>query len=190
METAGAGVWMTVGSLVFLIGAFTGVPRVFLEPNPEARLLLLEQHLILWRVAQPLYLIGPVMASIGVGVLAAADGVEADAVAPLAASCVLLLAGCLFWGGDVLPRMVRHRDFALGTLPGWPFVGYVWTTIAGFVALGWGLLSTEIPAWTGWMVLVADLGFALFYVAMGDIPPFFFYLLLLIVGVVLVWGAA
>ncbi len=185
MDTATAGTLLIVGSLVFLVGAFVGVPRVFMEPDPEVRLQLIERRLTLWRMAQPMYWIGPVITCFGVAALVASSSDSARA-SWLAASFVLLLAGTVFWGLDVFPRMIYHREFALGELPGWPFVGYVWLTVLGLGALGVGLLAAGPPTWIAWLTLGSDVGFLLFYVSVRDIPPFFFYLLFVIVGVALI----
>ena len=61
------GLLLIVGSVVFLVGAAVGVPRVFTEPGPQARLRLLTDHRGMWHAAQPLYGLGPITAAAGVG---------------------------------------------------------------------------------------------------------------------------
>jgi len=140
MSATAAIVVVIVGSVIFLVGAALGVPRVFLEADPQVRLAMLERHLTRWRVAQPLYVVGPLVATVGVGLLSATD-VAGEGEGWIAVSCGFLLIGVVFWSGDALPRMVHHRAFALGELPWWPFVGYVYLTLAGLlllaVAVGW-----------------------------------------------------
>jgi hypothetical protein len=53
------GLLLIVGSVVFGLGAAIGVPRIFIEADPQARLRRLTEHLGMWRVAQPLYGLGP-----------------------------------------------------------------------------------------------------------------------------------
>jgi len=43
---------MIIGSVVFWAGAAIGVPRVFTERDPQARLRMLEEGLRKWRMAQ------------------------------------------------------------------------------------------------------------------------------------------
>ncbi len=179
--SATAGVVIITGSVVFLAGAAIAVPRVFTVPDSEARLRLLEEHRMLWRLGQPGYALGALLAAVGVG------GLAADAVAPvsstLLASCSLLVVGALAWSWAVYLRALRPGDFAGGRLPGWPFAAYVALTIAGLLLLGIGLLAGDWPGWTGWFTLGLDAVFAAGYARYRDIPPFVFYLLLGVVGV-------
>jgi hypothetical protein len=183
MSGTAAGVLVLVGSVIFFVGASLGVPGVFTESSPERRLAMLEDRLTAWRLAQPLYALGPLVAAVGIGVLAAA-GTGSSRVA-LGLSCAALVAGALSWSWATYLRGVDHRAFAEGTLPGWPFAVYVWLTLAGLMALGVGLLLADFPAWVGWLTVAADVVFAAAYLRYRDIPPFVFYLLLVPVGIVI-----
>jgi hypothetical protein len=187
------------GSVVFLVGAAIGVPRVFMEPDPDARLRLLRARPRAWRWAQPLYAGGPLLAAAGVAVLAASAGQDstaggasqlgtagAEARVTLAAAGAALVVGAVAWARCVHQRTVRVADFAHGRLPGWPFTTYILLTIAGLALLGAGLLASGFPAWLGWLVLAADAAFLAAYLRLRDLPPFVFYLLLIAVGSALV----
>jgi hypothetical protein len=179
-----ASVLLIVGSAVFLAGAAIGVPGVFMEPDADARQSMLEARAGRWRFAQPLYALGPLIAALGVGVLA----VETPAVASrllLTVAGVLLTVGALAWSWTVHLRTVDIVAFAWGRLPGWPFATYVLLTTAGLASLGAGLLVAGSSPWIGWLTLAADAAFVLLYLRSGDIPPFVFYLLLLLVGATL-----
>ncbi len=187
-----ASVLLIGGSVVFLAGAAIGVPRVFMEPDPDARLRLLRARPRAWRWAQPLYAGGPLLAAAGVVVLAASAGageLGTAAAGPrtmLAAAGAALVVGAVAWARCVHQRTVRVADFAHGRLPGWPFTTYVLLTVAGLALLGAGLLAGGFPAWLGWLVLAADAAFLAAYLRLRDLPPFVFYLLLLTVGSALV----
>ena len=181
MASSAAGVAMIAGSALFFIGAGVAVPRVFTEPDREERLRMLEERLLLWRLGQPLYALGALVAAVGVGLLAA--DTKSGSRAWLAVSCGLLVTGALSWSWSVYLRAVRPREFALGGLPGWPFGAYVWLTFAGLLLLGVGLLLGDYSEWLGWFTLGVDGLFVATYLRYGDIPPFVFYLLLSIVGV-------
>lgn len=172
---------VVLGSVVFLLGAATGVPRVFTEPDPASRLRLIEDGLTRWRVAQPLYAVGPLTTAVGVGCLAASVGPGSDR-AWLGLSGGLLLVGALSWSWSAYQRGRRPRAFALGELPGGPFTAYVWLTLGGLAALGTGLLVGGFPAWTGVVTLSAGSAFLVAFLRYGDIPPFVFYLLLPVVS--------
>ena len=183
MNAATSTVW--IGSALFLVGAAIAVPRVFTEPDREQKLRMLEAGQFRWRVGQPLYAAGAVVASAGVGVLAASTA-SGSARTWLTVSCAILVVGALCWSWSVYQRFRWIREFALGGLPGWPFSWYVRLTLAGLGLLGLGLLVAGFPAWTGWTTLAGATGFLIAYVRFGDIPPFVFYLLLPVVS--LGWG--
>jgi len=193
-----ASVLLIGGSVVFLVGAAIGVPRVFMEPDPDARLRLLRARPRAWRWAQPLYAGGPLLAAVGVVVLAASAGgagqhgtaggvsqpgtAGAGQRAMLAAAGAALVVGAVAWARCVHQRTARVADFAHRRLPGWPFTTYVLLTVAGLALLGAGLLAGGFPAWLGWLVLAADAAFLAAYLRLRDLPPFVFYLLLIAVG--------
>lgn len=182
-----AGELLVAGSLIFGFGASIGVPRVFTETDRQTRLRMLEERAAVWRFAQPLYAGGPVLAAVGVGVLArsAPSGPGQDLF--VAAAVALVIGSCL-WAYSCMLRGLHIADFALGRLPGWPFAGYALLTISGLALLGSGLLNAGYPDWLGWLVLGSDVLFLGFYLRTSDLPPFVFYLLLLLVGVVVLGG--
>jgi hypothetical protein len=179
-----AGILLIAGSVIFLAGAAIGVPGVFTESDPQQLLRMLTAHLTMWRIAQPLYGLGPIVAAVGAGYLtAAAQGRGTRAL--FGASCVALAIGALAWTCSLYLRGTRVAEFAHGSLPSWPFVTYVLLTIGGLALLGLGLLAGGFPTWLGWLILGADVLFLVGYLWLKDIPPFVFYLLLLLTGVVL-----
>jgi hypothetical protein len=158
------------------------VPGIWTEPDRAVKVQMLEEGLPRWRVGQPLFGIGALLAALGVGFLAA------DSASPeqswFVVSGALLFVGAVAWSWSVLLRGVHPREFALGELPGWPFALYIWLTIAGLAPLGVGLVLSDQPDWTGWLTLGLDALFLATYLRYRDIPPFVFYLLLLVIGVV------
>jgi uncharacterized membrane protein YuzA (DUF378 family) len=182
MQTAG--VLFIAGSTIFNFGAGIGVPRIWTEPDPHARLRMLEERRTMWRIAQPFYGLGAITAGVGAGYLA----VDATGRTRflLSVACVAMIVGALAWCWSLSLRGTRIEDFVFGRQPAWPFVTYVLLTIAGLALLGAGLLTGDFPTWLGWLVLVADLAFLGAYVGYKDVPPFVFYLLLLVAGIALV----
>jgi hypothetical protein len=181
MDATAAAVLVLAGSAIFLVGAGIGVPRVFTEPNVAERVRLLDSHRAQWRIAQPLYAIGPLVAVFGIGALASGAEERSERIW-LALSCLLLLAGAICWSWSVYMRFRHAREFALGELPGWSFACYVWLTLAGLALLGIGLLVAVFPSWTGWLTLTACLAFTVVYARFRDLPPFVFYTLLPVVS--------
>lgn len=179
-----AGILLISGATVFLFGAAIGVPKVFTERDPKARLRMVENRLGIWRIAQPFYGLGPIIASAGVGYLAAGERAGGWARTLLAAASLALVIGALPWAWSVYLRATRISEFAFGTLPSWPFSTYAILTIGGVGLLGIGLLAGGFPIWLGLLTLSAGVLFLGIYVRFKDIPPFVFYLLLTLVGVV------
>jgi hypothetical protein len=172
------------GSAVFLLGAAIGVPTVFTQRDPDARLLLLQDNLTRWRIAQPLYGLGPLLVAVGIGVLATtASGNAARATVTVA--FVALAAGALAWAWSVYQRATRVAEFAHGTLPGWAFATYVLLTIGGVALLAVGLLADDRAPGIAWVSIGADLTFLAAYLVFSDLPPFVFYLLFPVVAAAL-----
>ena len=175
-------IFLIAGSVVFLIGATIGVPRVFMTTIPEERVRLLTEHLTQWRLAQAPYAIGPVIAAVGI----AWSSAEASGWIKVArpAAGWIMLAGAITWSYSCWLRAANPVVFARGLQPGWPFHAYVILTLVGLAGIGAALLATERTL-LGWVVLLADLAYSILYAATSDIPPFVFYLLLLVVGIAL-----
>ena len=176
---------MVIGSVVFGVGAAIGVPRVFTERDPQARLRMLEEGLRRWRMAQPLYGLGPFITSVGVGYLAA-DGPAGWTRALFVGACSALGIGAAAWSWSLYLRGTRISDFALGGLPSWPFTTYVLLTICSLALLGIGLVNSASPVWPGWLTIGVDVAFLAGYLRFKDIPPFVFYVLLLVVGLAVI----
>ena len=182
MASSAAGVLMIAGSVMFFISATMAVPRIYTESDSAVRIRMLEDHLLLWRLGQPLFAVGALAAALGVGSLAADSTASSQTM--LASSCGLLVVGALSWSWCVLLRGARPREFALGELPGWPFGIYLWLTLGGLLLLGVGIVLGDWPGWLGWLVIATDALFLALYLRYRDLPPFVFYVVLSVVGVV------
>jgi len=180
-----AGVLFIAGSTIFIFGAGIGVPRIWTEPDPHARLRILEERRTMWRIAQPFYGLGAIVAGAGAGYLAV-DATSRATQSLFSVACVAMIVGALAWCWSLYLRGTRVEDFVFGRQPAWPFLTYVLLTIAGMALLGAGLLTGGFPTWLALRVLFADLAILGAYIGYKDIPPFVFYLLLLVVGIVLV----
>jgi hypothetical protein len=179
-----AAVTIIAGSLVFLIGAAIGVPRVFTTTDPDARLRLLQNGITSWRLAQPLYGLGPLLVAAGAVILTVDAATRRTSVA-FAVASLSLFVGVLAWGWSLYLRGTRVAEFAHGTLPSWPFTTYVLLTIFGLAAIGLGLLVAPHPPWLGWLTIAASIAFLIAYLWWKDIPPFVFYVLTLVVAAAL-----
>ena len=150
-----AGVLFIVGSAVFLFGAGIGVPRVFTEPDPHTRLRMLEKRPVLWRVAQPFYGLGAIIAGAGAGNLVV-DSTSQVTQSLFTIACGAMIVGALAWCWSLYQSGTQIADFVFGRLPGWLFLTYVPLTIVGPALMGVGMLVGDFPTWLAWLILVAD----------------------------------
>jgi hypothetical protein len=157
---------------------------VFLQRHPDARLRLLQDNLTSWRIAQPLYGLGPLLVAAGVGVLVTGASSQA-ARTVVTAAALALTARAIAWTWSVYQRATRVAEFAHGTLPRWPFATYILLTIGGAALLAVGLLADHTSPALAWASIVADLTFLAAYLSFSDLPPFVFYLLFPAIAVVL-----
>lgn len=174
--------WVLVvaGSVVFLLGAAIGVPRVFTTADPQERADLLAANVVRWRSAQVPYAAGPLLVAVGIG-LAGRDRAWSVGLV-LTVAFLSLVAGALTWTLSCAARGIHPDDFARGRLPAWPFRAYVVLTIVGLAMLGVSLLLADNLHGAGWLVLALDASFVALYAATDDFPPFLFYIVLVVVG--------
>lgn len=196
---------MTVGSAVFLAGAFMPISRVYVEGDPQRKLAILLADPMQWRVQQLLLAAGTVALPVGVVMLARHwdTGSERGSQEPLAGqrlaqgAAVLLGAGAGLFLGHLEARYRGPEAFALGNVPMWPFQGYMGLSLAGMAALGGGLLARarshassgtlpRDPRWPGWLNVGGAAVFAAALVATGDLPPLLVYVVELVTGVALI----
>lgn len=180
MAVVSVGGWLIViGSLVFFVGAAYGVPRVFGARGAEERLALLQAREDAWRSAQWLYAAGPLLAALGVVVLA--PGWPGSAGVLAGAAGVAMFVGAVLWSVSCARRGRRIEEFARGELPAGSWFGYVWLTLAGLAVFGFACFVMAV--WVAILLWVSAAAFTAMFVAARDIPPFVFYLVLEVVGV-------
>ena len=174
-----AGVLRIVGSTIFNFGAGIGVPRIWTEPGPHARLRMLEDRRTMWRIAQPFYGLGAIIAGAGAGYLAV-DATTRSSQIVFTMACAALIVGALAWCWSLYLRGTRIEDFALGRQPGWPFTDLRPAYHRRSRAAGLSACSSAIsrPGSAGSSSSPTSPS-SLAYVGYRDIPPFVFYLLLL-----------
>lgn len=173
---SGASLSIVAGSIAFLVGASFGVPSIFMTADQDRRRELLLAHRTRWRLAQPTYGFGPVLAALGVLWAGFDDGSVVGALGGAA-----MVVGAVVWSMHCLQRGADPVAFVEGRLSAWHFPTYVWLTVVGLAGFGVMLLGGD-PAWPAWAVLATDSAAIGIFVVTGDIPPFVFYVLLLVVG--------
>lgn len=180
-----AAIVLIVGSILFLIGAFSPISMAFFSEREEAkRLEIAMDERRAWTVSQIFFALGAVVTAVGVGLASYHfRALAGGGLAFLAAAVVVIGAGYWFW--HVYLRTVDPTALVEGTLPAWYFSAYTLLTQAGLVAFGILLIRAPIPGWVGWVVISGVfLSFAT-YLVLKDMPPFAYYLLTLLAGIMM-----
>ena len=177
-----AAIILLVGSALFLIAAFLPVSQVFAEPNPAAKLEIIDSNSTAWTTAQVLFGLGGSITAIGLGFVAYhLRGTPGGIWAYIGFAAVIL--GALLWDGHVYLRAVDPEGFVEGRLIGWLFPAYALLTQFGLLAFGVSYLRASYPAWLGGVTLGGAVIFFIIYFVLKDIPPFFYYILTFMAGV-------
>ncbi|MBX2997605.1 MAG: hypothetical protein KF893_03770 [Caldilineaceae bacterium] len=175
---------IVVGSILFLIAAFSPISRIFGLPSAESRLQVISASPNTWIFAQALFSIGSLVT--GVGILLAAIALHGRPSSPLLyVSAVFLLIGAAAWSWHVYLRASDPRAFTEGTLPAWHFVVYSVLTMAALSLIGIAFLSMGFPAWSAWLLIGGSILLFVLYLIFKDMPPFVYYVMTLTLGVVL-----
>lgn len=173
------GAWLViVGVVVFFAGAAYGVPQVFGVHSAEDRLAVLLPRARAWRSAQWLYAVGPILASLGVLVVAIGWPGQSQLLAGVAGAA--MVAGAVLWSVSCARRGASIEEFARGELPAGAWLGYVWLTLLGLAVLGVACIG--VSTWLAVVLLVSAVAFCVLFLVTRDIPPFLFYLVLAVVG--------
>lgn len=182
-----SGVVILIGSVCFLVAAFSPISRVFGLPNSKDKLAVITGDLAAWNVSQVLFSLGSIVTTLGVALLAYT--LKDRPLAPLLfAAAVFLAVGAAAWSWHTYLRMKDPAAFVNGTLPGWHFVLYTLLTMAALTLVGIALLRMGFPAWTGWLLIGGSLLFLMLYIIFKDMPPFVHYLLGVALAIALLRG--
>ena len=180
-----SGIVICLGSLLFLIAAFSPSSRVFGASTAEKKLAVINASMRGWKISQALFGSGAIITALGVGLLAfSLRWLPANLIYVIAG---LLLVGAVSWSRHVYLRAMDPQAFVAGALPAWHFILYTLLTLAGFFLLGFESLRLfGFHAWQGWLLMGASLLFFVAYLIFKDMPPFVHYLLGLVLGVSLI----
>lgn len=173
-----------IGSILFLVAAFSPVSRIFGEPSPEKKLNIIMQSLNQWKVTQFLFAAGAIVTGIGIGL----TGIlfrNHSVTTTIYLSAALILLAAVFWVWHVYLRAVYPLAFTDRKIPVWLFAVYTLLTQAGLIVFGIALLSTGLPSCTGWLMIGSMVFFFLLTIIFKDMPPFVYYLMTLVIGVMI-----
>jgi hypothetical protein len=173
-----------VGSVFFLIAAFSPVSRVFGEPLAENKLDIIMRSLNQWKVTQFLFVAGAIVTGIGIGLTGILFHNKSLSII-IYVSAALLLTGAIFWSWHVYLRTVDPLSFTEGTIPAWLFISYTFLTQAGLIIFGFALLRMGLPGWSGWLMIGSMALFFLLTIIFRDMPPLVYYIITIVTGVMI-----
>ncbi len=173
-----------VGSVLFLIAAFSPISRVFGIPSPDRKLEIILSAQNQWMIAQILFALGAVVTAAGISIVAYYFRNQPFSTL-LNIGAVLLFIGAFLWTWHVYLRAIDPQLFVERGIPVWYFASYTFLTQAGLVLFGIALLRTEIQNWVGWMMIGSMGLFFVLTIIFRDMPPFVYYAITLTTGVML-----
>jgi len=182
------GLILIAGSILFLIAAFLPYSRVFMEPDPSAKLEILHQKRLQWNLGQVLFSTGAVIAALGLAFLFVKHRESVRGSWPMF-GVVILLIGSLLWSWHCIERMISPEGFVNGTLTPYLFILYSILTQAGLIVFGIFLLQTGLANWTGWMLIGGIALISLLMIIFKDMPPFVYYLFTFVLAIKLLVDA-
>jgi hypothetical protein len=182
-------VTIVVGSVLFLVAAFSPISRIFAMPDAAERLAIITGAPGQWVLAQLLFAIGSIVTVVGIGLLAVRSAGQ-DFTIYVTTSAVVMAVGALLWCWHVYLRAVEPARFTAGEIPVWLFAAYSVLTMAGLALLGTALLQTTLPTWVGRLSIGSAALFLVLALVFGDMPPFVYYVITLIIGVLLYRAAS
>jgi hypothetical protein len=186
-----AGIGLMLGSVLFIIAAFTPLTFRVVMADMEQRVTLIQNERTGWVILNLLFGTGSVLAAVGLALFAqqvqpSGDNTTIRVVSYLAAASVAL--GALCWVVIVYNRAALPPQELPGNLSinNWIFPAYTLLTQIGLMGVGFVLIQSPYPGWLGWgMLVLAGLSLAA-YLIFKDMPPFAHYVLLLVMGIALV----
>jgi hypothetical protein len=185
-----AGIFLTVGSILWLYGAFTPISnRFFLEPDPQKRLEIIEADPTAWTINNVLWGVGAVVAAVGLVLFARHIQRTQDAGLSSAAHLAASAAGVAaviaaignYRGADRPPE-----EWVLDTSVPWTAYACIVLTQVALLIAGWVLLRAGYPRWIGWTVLILTVLTLIVLALVRSFPPLLLYLITLFMGIVLV----
>jgi hypothetical protein len=183
-----AGIAWILGSLLFLMGAFSPIAsRFFTEPDPQRRLKILEADLAAWTSTSVLFGVGAAVAAVGFVPFAwhirrsQGAGVTSFAsyLAAGAAGVSLVSAAFGYYRWAVSPP----QEWVLDTTVPWTAYANVVLTQIALLITGVVLLRAGCPRWFGWTVLVATSLTVITLILVRNFPPLLFYFIMLFMGI-------
>lgn len=192
-----AGITMLLGSIIFMGSVFLpAINGQFEASGPEEIVALIENDRAGWLIAQILFHVGPIIAAVGLILLARhmqtlTDNVTVRRIAYGGAALVFIASlGLLtnFYQLVTFPAEVIAAQTFSGEGPPLGFMIFIVLTLSGLLGIGYTLLKTGYSKFLAFFVM-GVMGLALIgLVLTGDTLPLYPYLVMVILGVSLLFA--
>ena len=182
-----AGFVIGPGSLLFIVAAFLPYSKVFVEHDPEKRMIIITEMKRMWNIANIFFSLGAIITVIGLTLIMLGFK-EIINTRSLYLNIFLLSVGAVLWSWVVAERIISPEKFANGTNTPYLFAIYSILTQVGLFLFGFFLLKTTFVNWVGWMFMLGSGTLFILMVIFKDMPPVVYYLLTLTLSVVLIIG--
>lgn len=186
-----AGMGLIVGSVLFMIAAFTPLTFRVIMADVQQRVDLIQKERVGWVLLNILFGAGSVVAVVGLALFAQhvqgmgdnttvrVAGYLSAAIAALGALCWVIIV----YNRATLPPQELGSSLSINN---WIFPAYTLLTQIALIVVGFVLIQSGYPTWLGWGMLVLGGLSIVAYLVFKDMPPFVHYVLLLVMGIVLV----
>ena len=185
-----AGIFLIVGSSLFLIGAFSDVAELFYtEPDVQKRLAIVEADPSGWAMMSAQFVAGAAVAGGGLVLLAwhlqRGRGAGIRLASAVAAGAALI--GALLAVMGYSEHAVRPPQEWVPELVSIPLAGYAYIVLTqiALILTAVVLLRTGYPPWFGWTVLILTALTVIVLLLVRAFPPLLFYFITLFMGIVL-----
>ncbi len=185
-----AGIGLIIGSVLFIVAAFTPLTFKVIMADVQQRVDLIENERAGWIFLNILFGLGSIIAVIGLALFAQhvqsiENSITMRIVSYLGAA--IAAVGAICWVIIVYNRAVlAPQEVAINLgVNNWTFPAYTLLTQLALMIVGFVLIQSNYPGWLSWGMLVLGGLSILAYLVFKDMPPFVHYVLLLVMGIAL-----
>jgi hypothetical protein len=185
-----AGLGLIIGSVLFIIAAFTPLTVRVIVADAQHRVELIQNERAGWVLLNILFGTGSILAVVGMALFAQhVQGIQVNTTVKVVGYAATALAafGALCWviivyNRAVLPPQDVASNLSVNT---WVFPTYTLLTQIALMLVGFVLIQSGYPSWLGWGMVILGVLSAVAYLVFKDMPPFAHYIPLLVIGIVL-----
>lgn len=184
-----AGIGLIAGFVFILVASSVGPPRLYQEPDSEARLEIIANHTTRWAASNLIFAVGGLITAAGLALFALQIRGSAS-LWLIVLGVASYTLGAIVWAIFMYQRTVDPSSLFTSYAFSPPTIALVGLTVIGLVLYGVIFLQAGYPGWLGVGTIAAMVltgGAALLFPTQffASFPPQLFYLLTLVAGIVM-----